>query len=450
MRVCKFGGSSLATAAKLQGVRDIVAASPDRRIVVVSAPGKRSDDDTKVTDLLISCANAVLAGEGPGPELAAVTDRYADIAGELGLPDALLHEIEADLMDRLRRPVLDAQRFTDAVKAAGEDYCARLVAAHFNASGLPARYVEPRQAGLLLSEEYGQARILDVSYDNLGKLKDAPQVIVFPGFFGYTPSGNLVTFSRGGSDITGAVLAAAVDAEVYENWTDVDGIFAADPKIIHRPHVIREVTYAELRELAYAGFRVFHDEAMAPVVRTSTPVNIRNTNNPDAPGTMVVADREVRRGGVVGVACDPGFACVNAHKYLMNREKGFGRRLMQIIEEANCSFEHCPTGIDSIAVVLRQDQLDEQREQLMKARILRELDADEVEILHSLALVAVVGLGMKHTVGICARAATALAKADVNIELINQAPSEITMIFGIKQADGPAAIRALYREFFGR
>jgi len=446
--VCKFGGTSVANAQQLQRVRDIVFSDPRRHIVVVSAPGKRSDGDTKVTDMLIACAKDALKGADVTKHVDALAERYASIARDLKMSLDVIAEIRADLLDRLNGPKVNEHRFMDAVKAAGEDYSAQLTAAYFNSCGRPARYVDPRQAGLLLSEEYGQARILDVSYKNLAKLKDSKELVVFPGFFGYTPAGHLVTFSRGGSDITGAILASAVEAEAYENWTDVDGIFVADPKLIHHPMVIKEITYQELRELAYAGFRVFHDEAMAPVVRTGTPVNIRNTNNPSAPGTMVLPTRQARRGAVIGVACSAGFMCIHVFKYLMNREKGFGRRLLQIVEEANCSFEHAPTGVDSMSVVLSQDQLDPDAAAKVKERILRELDADSVEFDRDITMVSVVGMGMKHTLGIAARAAGALASASVNIELINQGPSEISMVFGVKQTDGPSAIRALYREFF--
>ena len=450
MIVAKFGGSSVANADQFRRVREIVGSSEDRRIIVVSAPGKRDPEDIKVTDLLIACAEAALAGRDLEPHVNAALDRFAAIAGALGIEMSFIEEIRADLLDRLDSPQINEHRFTDTVKAAGEDYCAQMTARYFTAAGLPARYVDPHDAGLLLSEEYGQARILEVSYKNLRRLKDCREIVVFPGFFGYAPSGHLVTFSRGGSDITGAVLAAAVDADVYENWTDVDGIFVADPKVITHPMVIGEITYRELRELAYAGFHVFHDEAMAPVVRTGTPVNIRNTNNPKTRGTMVLPEREVRRGAVIGVACNNGFACIHVAKYLMNREKGFGRRLLQIIEEADVSFEHAPTGVDTMSVVVRLEQFDQSKQEMVRSRILRELEADAVQIDADLALVSVVGIGMRHTPGTCARATTALANARVNLELINQGPSEISMVFGVKQDDGPAAIRALYREFFDR
>ena len=448
MIVCKFGGSSVANAAQLRKVREIVADEPKRRIVVVSAPGRREPGDIKVTDLLIACAEAALDDRDTGPHVDAVTGRFADIVRDLEMDTGLVDDIRVDLVDRLNASRANPHRFTDAVKAAGEDYCAQLTAEFFAATGLPARYVNPFDAGLLLSEEYGQARILDVSYENLRKLRDHDEIVIFPGFFGYSPSGHIVTFSRGGSDITGAVLAAAVDAEVYENWTDVDGIYVADPDYISRPMVIREITYRELRELAYAGFRVFHDEAMAPVVKSGTPVNIRNTDNRKAAGTLVVPKRECRRGSIIGVACNPGFGCIQVAKYLMNREKGFGRRLLQIIEEADLSFEHSPTGVDTMSVVLSLENFDDARQEVVRKRILHELEVDSVEIDRELTLVSVVGLGLAHTPGACARAAGALAKAGVNIELINQGPAEISMVFGVRTDDGPAAVRALYREFF--
>jgi aspartate kinase len=445
MKVVKFGGTSLAGAGQILKIVNIVKSDPFRKIVVVSAPGKRSSDDIKVTDLLIALARAVLAGKSYENELAAVTRRYAEIQRELGLDAGIIAEIENDLRCRIRsRGDHDAQ-FTDAVKAAGEDNCAKLVARIFMQKGVPARYVDPRDAGMLLSDDFGNAQVLPESYSRLACLKDTQEVAIFPGFFGYTLQGQVATFPRGGSDITGSILAAAVGAEVYENFTDVDSVFAIDPRIIPDGRPIPVLTYREMRELAYAGFGVFHDEAVIPAVQAKVPICIKNTNRPDAPGTMVVPQRKYQHGEVIGIASASGFSTVSLSKYMMNREVGFGRRLLQILEEEHLSFEHVPSGIDSMSVILRRASLTAGKEARVLNRIREELKPDDVSIEHDLALIMIVGEGMRYAVGMAARACAALADSGVNIEMINQGSSEISIMFGVKETDRKAAVEALGR-----
>ena len=448
MKVAKFGGTSLADAGQILKVLEIVRADPDRRIIVVSAPGKRSKDDTKVTDLLIACAKAALERGEAEAELALVVHRFAGIGRELDLPSALLTEIEQDLRGRLSSDRSHKGLFTDAVKAAGEDYSARFAAAAFTRKGVPAAYACPREAGMVLSDEPGNAQVLPESYARLAALRGQPGVTIFPGFFGYTKAGRIVTFPRGGSDITGAILAAAVKADVYENFTDVDSVYSADPRIVPDARPIELLTYREMRELAYSGFGVFHDEAILPAVHANIPINIRNTNRPSAPGTMVVPERPAHTGGVVGISSSDGFCTLFLSKYLMNREIGFGRRLLQILEEEGLSYEHAPSGIDNTSVILRDHQFTPEKERHVVGRIRKELAADDVEVERGLALLMVVGEGMSHTVGLAARATRALAEAAVNIEMMNQGSSEISMMFGVKADDRKRAVKALYRAFF--
>ena len=448
LKVVKFGGSSIANAEQFRKVRDIIAADPERRIIVVSAPGKRSSDDVKVTDQLITCARIRLSGRDAGGEVSRVIGRYEQIASALGLPVALPQEFRKDLCQRLGHGTGNADRFEDAVKAVGEAYCAQLTAAYLRQEGIEADYVDPRDAGLVVSEEYGCARVREASYSRLAQLRDRPGVTVFPGFFGYSEEGHVVTFSRGGSDLTGAVLAAAVGADVYENFTDVDGIAAADPRVVDNPVLIKELTYQELRELSYGGFSVFHEEAMLPVLEAGIPINVRNTNNLAHPGTWVVVSRKATAGDIAGVACDHGFCAIYVGKYLMNREKGFGRRLLKIIEDEDISFDHFPSGVDNLTVILRQRQLNEYTAQRIIERVERELGADTVSIDYDMSLVSIVGSGMRHTIGIAARVTDALARAAINIEMIIQGPSELTMILGFKAADAGEAVRAIYNEFF--
>jgi aspartate kinase len=450
MKVCKFGGTSMADAAQIRKVCDIVLSDPERRVVVVSAPGKRSKTDTKVTDLLIALAEKCLAAGAAEKELAAVVDRYGQIARDLGLAADITKRIEADLRARLATPRTDRGQFLDTLKAAGEDNCAKLVAEYLKSTGVDACYVSPKDAGLLMTHEFGNAQVLPESYKNLARLRDQKGITIFPGFFGYSPQGAVVTLPRGGSDITGSILAAAVKAQVYENFTDVDSVFVASPAIVQDPRPISEITYREMRELSYAGFSVFHEEALAPVFHAGVPVCIKNTNNPAAPGTCITMERVCPIGEVAGIASSDGFCSIYVSKYLMNREVGFGRRLLQVLEEEGLSYEHSPSGIDNISVILREKQFTEAVEARVMDRIRKELDVDEVSVERGLAIVMVVGECMRHVVGIAARATEAFARAKVNIEMINQGSSEVSMMFGVKAEDTARAVQALYGEFFGK
>ncbi len=445
MKVAKFGGTSLADARQILKVVNIVKSDSARRIIVVSAPGKRSPNDIKVTDLLITLARTVLAGKPFENELAAVTQRYAEIQQELGVDASIIKEIEEDLRRRIQGRGGHEAQFVDAVKAAGEDNCAKLVARVFVKQGIPARYVDPRDAGMLLSDDFGNAQVLPESYSRLSTLQDTKDTVIFPGFFGYTTQGQVVTFPRGGSDITGSILAAAVRAEMYENFTDVDSVFAIDPRIMPNGRPIPVLTYREMRELAYAGFGVFHDEAVVPAVQARVPICIKNTNRPEAPGTLIVPERKYQHGEVVGIASASGFSTIYLSKYMMNREVGFGRRLLHILEEEQLSFEHVPSGIDSMSVILRSAPLTKHKEQHVLRRIRDELHPDDVTIEHDLALIMVVGEGMRYAVGVASTACAALAEKGVNIEMINQGSSEISIMFGVKEMDRKAAVEALGR-----
>lgn len=450
MKVAKFGGTSLANAEQIKKVCNIVLADRERRIVVVSAPGKRHKDDTKVTDLLICYATRFLQDGLADAEKQAVFQRYREIVAELGLGEHVGKQLEGELDAVLsNRKGLSAERFMDAVKAAGEDTCAKIVAHYLRSLGEEASYVNPKDAGLLVSDEAGNAHVLPEAYEKLAALREREGITVFPGFFGYTTSGELVTFSRGGSDITGAILAAAVTADVYENFTDVDSVYVVNPNLIANPREVKEITYREMRELSYSGFSVFHEEALIPAYQADIPVCIKNTNNPSAPGTMIVAERLCATNQVSGIASDSGFCSIYVSKYLMNREIGFGRKLLQIFEEEGISYEHTPSGIDNISVIVREKDLTEDREKRIIERIFRELEADDVTVQHSLALVMIVGEGMRQSVGTTARAATALAAAKINLEMINQGSSEVSMMFGVKAAEANRAVIALYQEFFG-
>ncbi|CAF1838275.1 MULTISPECIES: aspartate kinase [Bacillus] len=448
MKVVKFGGSSLASGAQLDKVFHIVTSDPARKAVVVSAPGKRYAEDTKVTDLLIACAEQYLA-TGSAPELAeAVVERYALIATELQLGQSIIEKIRDDLFTLLEGDKSNPEQYLDAVKASGEDNNAKLIAAYFRYKGVKAEYVNPKDAGLFVTNEPGNAQVLPESYQNLYRLRERDGLIIFPGFFGFSKDGDVITFSRSGSDITGSILANGLQADLYENFTDVDAVYSVNPSFVENPKEISELTYREMRELSYAGFSVFHDEALIPAFRAGIPVQIKNTNNPSAEGTRVVSKRDNTNGPVVGIASDTGFCSIYISKYLMNREIGFGRRALQILEEHGLTYEHVPSGIDDMTIILRQGQMDAATERSVIKRIEEDLHADEVIVEHHLALIMVVGEAMRHNVGTTARAAKALSEAQVNIEMINQGSSEVSMMFGVKEAEERKAVQALYQEFF--
>ena len=450
MKVCKFGGSSVANATQIQKLIDIIRSDPERRIVVVSAPGKRDKDDTKVTDLLIECARRGLDGNDTDTAVEAVIGRFRSIQQDMGLPVALLDEIRADLVGRVQADMEHDGKYTDSIKAAGEDFAARFVAAAFCAQGVPAHYVDLRKAGMLLSDEFGNARLLDESYPLLrATFENLDDIAIVPGFFGYTKAGDIATFPRGGSDITGSILAAAVHADEYENFTDVDSVYPVDPRIV--PEIdqgIREMTYREMRELSYAGFGVFHDEAIHPAVVAEIPIRIKNTNHPEAEGTRVVAHRRVRHGNVIGVACAEGFCSVHVGKYLMNREIGFGRRLLQIFEDEGVPFDHAPTGVDNISVIVQERFFPAEVRERVLERIREELAPEEVSFEPGQALMMIVGEGMRYSIGLASRAIGAVSAANVNVEMINQGSSEISIMIGIRASDRKRAIRAMYKEFF--
>ncbi|WHZ55761.1 aspartate kinase [Metabacillus hrfriensis] len=448
MKVVKFGGSSLASGNQVKKVFDIVTSDPDRKVVVVSAPGKRYAEDRKVTDLLIELGERSLRGERAPEYLTAVIARYSQVAEELKLPAEIVSKIENDLIELLDADKTRQDRYIDAIKASGEDSNAKLIAEYFKSRGIEASYINPKDAGLFVEETCGTAQVLKKSYENLKALRELPGILIFPGFFGYNEEGEVVTFSRSGSDITGSILANGTGADLYENFTDVDAVYSANPNVVPNPKEIRELTYREMRELSYAGFSVFHDEALIPAFEAGIPVHIKNTNNPEAAGTRIVNERKNTNGPVIGIASDDDFCSIYVNRYLMNKEIGFGRKLLSILEDFGLTYEHSPSGIDDLSIILRQKQMNAETEELILERIRTDLKPDEVTVEHNLSLIMMVGEGMRHNIGTAARASKALAEAGVNIEMINQGSSEVSMMFGVKEAQEKKAVQALYEEFF--
>ncbi len=446
MKVAKFGGTSLADANQFKKVADIIKADEERKFIVVSAPGKRHEHDFKITDLLIRLGEAYVKEEKYKSYYITIVDRFFQIINDLELDESLMNEIE-DRIKQVMELDLEFNEKLDHFKAIGEDSSAKILSQYLQKLGLEASYVNPKDAGILLEDTPTGAKLSDKSYDRIYQLRDRGGILVIPGFFGYTEDGKLLTFSRGGSDITGAIVAAGVKASLYENFTDVDSVYTVNPKIVENPKPIELLTYREMRELSYAGFSVFHDEALIPAFKANIPVEIKNTNNPLKKGTLIVSNKKPNDNCVVGIASDTGFSSIYVSKFLMNRELGFGRKLLQIFEEEGVSFEHVPSGIDEMTVIVRDSQLGDKEERIVE-RIKNELHPDTVAVHHNLALIMVVGEGMKETIGMAQRATTALGEAKVNIEMINQGSSEVSMMFGIKANDLHRAIKSLYREFF--
>ncbi|HFU3700866.1 TPA: aspartate kinase [Streptococcus suis] len=448
MKVVKFGGSSLASAGQLEKVFNIVQSDSERCFVVVSAPGKRNAEDTKVTDALIKYYREYVDGKDVTASQEWIINRYQAMVDELGFSANSMKKIAENIISLANLPINDNEFLYDTFLSAGEDNNAKLIAEYFTFRGLPARYVHPKKAGIIVSSEPGNARILPSSYDKIEELRNAEEVLIIPGFFGVTVDNQVCTFSRGGSDITGSIVAAGVKADLYENFTDVDGIFAAHPGIIKHPHSIKELTYREMRELAYAGFSVLHDEALLPAYRGRIPLVIKNTNNPSHPGTRIVLDHTDQTLPVVGIATDDGFVSINISKYLMNREVGFGRKVLQILEDLNIRFEHMPTGIDDLSIVLRNRELTPIKEAEILRQLKTKMEVDKAEIEHGLSIIMIVGENMKSHVGVTATATSALSDQNVNLAMISQGASEVSVMFVVKTEEKEKALQALYAAFF--
>ena len=432
-KVVKFGGSSLASAEQFNKVKSIITADPHRRYVIPSAPGKRFSDDTKVTDMLYDCYDTAVNGKNFEEKLDKIHARYQEIIDGLHLNPSLDEEFE--------------KIFEYFQNGAGVNYAASrgeylngIIMAHY----LGFDFIDA--AEVIFFDENGE---FDSEKTNniLSMRLEKTEHAVIPGFYGAMPNGTIKTFSRGGSDITGSIVARAVKADLYENWTDVSGFLVTDPRIVENPEPIEIITYRELRELAYMGASVLHDEAIFPVRREGIPINIKNTNDPSAPGTLIVESTcKKPKYTITGIAGKKGFASVNLEKDRMNTEIGFGRRVLSVFEENGLSFEHIPSGIDTMSVFVQQSDFEE-KEQKILAGLHRNVDPDFLEIHSNIALIAVVGRGMKSTEGTAGKLFTALAKEDINIRMIDQGSSELNIIIGVNEKDFEKAIKAIYHAF---
>ena len=432
--VTKFGGSSLADAGQFAKVKRILALDPARRYVVPSAPGRRFKEDEKVTDLLYRCHELAARGEDYQETFDKIAARYMDIAEELGLSldlGAVLDEVDERI---------GAGASADWCASRGE-YLGGMLLADY----LGWRFFDPAKG--ILFDETGRFDAERTQVVLSEALADGEPTVV-PGFFGSKPNGEVHTFSRGGSDVTGAIVARAVGADMYENWTDVSGFLMADPRVVENPREIRSITYKELRELSYMGASVLHEDAMFPVHKAGIPTNIRNTNLPEHPGTLISLDmpEETDVPTITGIAGHKGFSVIFVEKAMMNSELGFGRKVLSVLEECGISFEHLPTGIDTMSVVVAQDALAPHREQVVH-RIMEVVEPDTLTIHDDMSLIATVGRGMVHNCGTAARLFASMSRVGINVRMIDQGSSELSIIVGVDDKDFESTIRAIYHEF---
>jgi len=436
LKTGKFGGTSVADARKLQQVKAIVEADPERRYVVPSAPGKRTPDDVKVTDMLYACQKRGSAGEPADKVFQPIRERYLEIIKDLGLGLDLNPYLD-EVCERL-----SVGAGADYAASRGE-YLNGLVVADL----LGYEFVDP--ADIVHFDAQGRFDP-ERTQDSVSKrLAGIPRAVI-PGFYGALPDGSIKTFSRGGSDISGAIVARGTGSDVYENWTDVSGLLMADPRIVENPRTIDVLTYRELRELAYMGATVLHDEAIFPVRQAGIPVHIRSTDTPDKEGTRIIRDMgdTPPSGQITGIAGRKDFTIIALEKTLMNAELGFGRRLLDVLERHEVSWEHIPSGIDSLSVVVKDSELGDKLETVV-AEIQKVCEPDSIETYPNIALIATVGRGMSHIPGMSGCLFGALAGAGVNVRMIDQGSSELNIIVGVEAAEFEVAVRAIYDAFVG-
>ena len=432
-KVVKFGGSSLANAEQFMKVGSIIMEDEARRYVVPSAPGKRYSSDTKVTDMLYACYGAAVNGEDFTEQLAEIKERYQEIIDGLSLTFSLDDDFETI------RENFSNKAGENYPASRGEYLNGKIMAAYLGFNFVDA-------AEVVRFDDDGSFNA-EITNELLSKKLETMQTAVIPGFYGAKESGEVVTFSRGGSDITGSLVALAVGADLYENWTDVSGFLIADPRIVKNPKSIETITYKELRELSYMGASVLHEDAIFPVRKAGIPINIRNTNKPADKGTLIVESTcRQPKYTITGIAGTDGFAAITVEKAMMNSEIGFCRKVLEVFEKNGVSIEHMPSGIDTMSIFVNKDTFEE-KEQKILSDINKAVNPDHIELESDLALIAVVGRGMKSTRGTAGRIFSALAHAHINVKMIDQGSSELNIIIGVKHEDFKAAIRALYEIF---
>lgn len=449
MKVVKFGGSSLADGKQVQKIIKIIQADSERKVIVTSAPGKRFPDDRKVTDLLIVYAKKTLKNENTAVIQTEIWARYQAIADYFDLETEELAALKQILLQLPKNKYPNDDYLMAAFKAHGEILNAQLLTLILRKLRISAHFADSAKLGITVSANPQDAQVLEETYEHLANFQLPRGYIVVPGFYGLTKSQQIATFSRGGSDITGAILARGLHADGYENFTDVDAIYAADPAIVKQPRAIKRMTYRELRELSYAGFSVFHDEAILPAIAANIPIEVKNTNHPLARGTVIVPAKNFKPDTIVtGVAADSHFSALYIHRYLLNKEVGFTLKLLQIFYKYHISYEHMPSGIDDLTVIFDQRQFTAELRQKMCRDIQEQLQPDHLEWIDDYAIIMVVGEGMRSKVGVMEQVIESLAKKKIGVYMINQGASRISMMLGTRRVDAPEAVRQIYHNFF--
>ncbi len=432
-KVVKFGGSSLASAEQFKKVKSIITAESSRRFVVPSAPGKRNNADTKVTDMLYGCYDLAAKGKDFKDAFEKIKERYNGIISELGLDLSLDSEFE------VIKACFIGKAGRDYAASRGE-YLNGIVLANY----LGYSFIDA--ADVIYFDEQGHFDA-DKTNKELKARLDGVETAVIPGFYGSMPNDTIKTFSRGGSDITGSIVAAAVGADLYENWTDVSGFLFADPRVVKNPETIKIITYKELRELSYMGATVLHEDAIFPVRKAGIPINIKNTNAPEDSGTFIVESTSQKpQFTITGIAGKKGFTSISIEKDMMNTEIGFGRKVLEVFEKNGICFEHMPSGIDTMSIIVHQEEFAPKEQEIL-AGIHRNCHPDVIDIETDLALIAVVGRAMKSNRGTAGRIFSALAHARINVKMIDQGSSELNIIIGVSESDFDKAIQAIYSIF---
>lgn len=451
MKVIKFGGSSLATGEQFEKVIKIIKDDIERKVIVTSAPGKRFSDDTKVTDLLIQYANIVINQGNYQQVESNIISRYQEICNYFKLDDSVIKLLKSKLDKLAQTSFSDNDHLMAAFKAHGEFLNAILLTQVLNAQNIKAVFIDPKDAGIRVQGQPNDADISAETYSNLGQFKlPKDSRVVFPGFFGYSADGSIYTFSRGGSDITGAILSRGLNADLYENFTDVDAIYVANNHIVDHPQAIKKMSYREMRELSYAGFSVFQDEAIIPAVKGQVPVNIKNTNNPQADGTMIVPEQFIfdPSNQITGIACSKRFSALYLHRYLLNKEVGFTLKLLKIFYKYNISYEHMPSGIDDLTVIFDRSKLDKDTIQKLCHDVKETLQPDYLEWIDDYAIIMVVGEGIAHNIGTIGKVIDSLTQNNIAIHMINQGASRISIMIGTRASDADNAVQQIYKTFF--
>ena len=432
--VTKFGGSSLADANQFKKVKDIIVSNDARRYVVPSAPGKRNSKDSKITDLLYLCHAHVSTGISFDEVFNHIRDRYLGIVNDLNLNFDISKHLDIVKQD------LENGASSDYAASRGE-YLNGLILANY----LGFEFVDAKEVMIFNADGSLDSNVTDSALK--ARLSKTPKAVI-PGFYGADKEGNIVTFSRGGSDVTGALVAASIDADLYENWTDVSGFLMADPRIVPNPKPISKITYSELRELSYMGASVLHEDAIFPVREIGIPINIKNTNKPEDEGTFIVKDTDVssKPNAITGIAGKKDFTVISIAKASMNSELGFCRKLLSILEQHNISFENMPSGIDTVCLVISDSQLKNKKEIVIE-EIKRTCNPDSIEVHPNLAMIATVGRGMAKQRGTAAKIFTALSNAEINIRMIDQGSSEMNILVGIENDNFEKGISAIYNAF---